>query len=49
MTDNDFTAQVLDILDPAAYQSESTKWIAKHCKDYYTEIFYNPPCSSDEN
>lgn len=37
MTDNDFTAQVLDILDPAAYQSESTKWIAKHCKDYYTE------------
>ena len=37
MTDNDFTAQVLDILDPTAYQSESTKWIAKHCKDYYTE------------
>ena len=35
ITDNDFTAQVLDILDPQAYQSESTKWIVERCRNYY--------------
>ena len=37
MTDNDFIAQVIDILDPKSYQSESLQWIVAQCKDYFLQ------------
>lgn len=37
MTDNDFTAQVLDILEHKSYQSESLQWIVERCKDYFVK------------
>jgi replicative DNA helicase len=41
LTDNDFTAQILDVLDSDSYQSESLKWIAKQCKDYFEQYKKN--------
>ena len=35
MTDNEFTAQIIDILDSKSYQSESLQWITEQCKQYF--------------
>ena len=41
LNDNDFTAQILDVLDWDAYQSESLKWIVKQCKEYFEQYKKN--------
>ncbi len=45
MTDNDFTAQIIDILEHKSYQSESLQWIVQQCKDYFMK--YKKPISFD--
>ena len=35
MTDNEFTAQIIDILDSKSYQSESLQWIVEQSKQYF--------------
>ena len=37
MTDKDFVAQVIDILDYKSYSSESLQWIVQQSKEYFLQ------------
>jgi|TARA_R110000824_G_scaffold344_10_gene2564 hypothetical protein len=45
MTKPKFLEQVVDILDEQYYDGDSTKWIIKHCKEYF--IKYNKSITMD--
>ena len=37
LSDKEFLATVHDILDFDCYESESMRWIVKHCKEYFDQ------------